>query len=82
MEEHMEHFLKVFQWLKENKLYAKFEKCKFEVMKVDFIGHIITQKGLKMDDHKVKANLDWEPSRLRSRLKIIPKIVLLLSQVH
>jgi hypothetical protein len=58
MEEHVEHFRKVLQWLRENKLYVKFEKCEFGVTKVDFIGHIITQEGLKMDDHNVKAILD------------------------
>jgi hypothetical protein len=63
MEEHLEHLQKVFQRLRENKLYAKFEKCKFGVMEVDFLGHRITQEGLKMDDHKVKAILDWEPPR-------------------
>jgi hypothetical protein len=42
-------------------LYAKFEKCNFGVAEVDFLGHRITQKGLKMDDHKVKEILDWEP---------------------
>ncbi len=65
----MEHFFKVFQWLIENKLYAKFEKCKFRVTKMDFIGHIITQEGLKMDDCKVKAILDWKPPRLILALK-------------
>jgi regulator of PEP synthase PpsR (kinase-PPPase family) len=54
----VEHLRKVFQRLKENKLYAKFEKCEFEVTEVDFLGHRITQKGLKMDDHKVKVILD------------------------
>jgi len=49
MEEHAEHLRKVFQRLRENKLYAKFEKCKFEVMEVDFLGHRITQEGLKME---------------------------------
>jgi hypothetical protein len=44
-------------------LYAKFEKCEFGVTEVDFLGHRITQEGLKMDDHKVKAILDWEPRR-------------------
>ncbi len=72
MEEHVEHLRKVFQRLRENKLYAKFEKCKFEVMEVDFLGHKIIEEGLKMDDHKVKAILDWEPlgsvSALRSFL--------------
>ncbi len=55
MEEHAEHLRKVFQRLRENKLYAKFEKCEFGVSEVDFLGHRITQEGLKMDDHKVKV---------------------------
>jgi hypothetical protein len=39
------------------------------VTKVDFLGHRITQEGLKMDDHKVKAILDWEPLRSISALR-------------
>jgi hypothetical protein len=58
LEEHAKHLRKVFQRLRENKLYAKFEKCEFGVTEVDFLGHKITQEGLKMDDHKVKAILD------------------------
>jgi hypothetical protein len=57
MEKHAEHLRKVFQRLRENKLYAKFEKCKFGVSEVDFLGHMITQEGLKMDDHKVNDTL-------------------------
>jgi hypothetical protein len=53
----------VFQRLKENKLYAKPEKCKFRVTEVDFLGHRIIQEGLKMDENKVKAILDWEPPK-------------------
>jgi len=60
LEEHAGHLRKVFQRLRENKLYAKLEKCKFGVTEVDFLGHRITQEGLMMDDHKVKAILDWE----------------------
>jgi len=69
LEEHAEHLWKVFQRLKENKLYAKLEKCEFRVTKVDFLGHRITQEGLKMDDHKVKAILDWEPPKSVSALR-------------
>ncbi len=54
----MEHFWKVFQRLRENKLYIKFEECEFGVTEVDFLGHRIMQEGLKMDDHNVKAILD------------------------
>jgi hypothetical protein len=63
LEEHAEHLRKVFQRLRENKLYAKLEKCEFGVTEVDFLGHRITQEGLMMDDHKVKAILDWEPPK-------------------
>ncbi len=74
MEEYVEDLWKVFQRLKENKLYVKFEKYKFGMTEMDFLGHKITQEGLKMADHKVKAILDWEPPRwvptLRSFLKL------------
>jgi hypothetical protein len=63
MEEHAEHLRKVFQRLQENKLYAKLEKCEFGVTEVDFLGHRITQEGLMMNDHKVKAILDSEPPK-------------------
>ncbi len=68
-EEHAEHLRKVFQRLRENKLYAKLEKCEFGVTEVDFLGHRITQEGLKMDDHKVKAILDWESPKSVPALK-------------
>jgi len=63
LEEHAEHLRKVFQRLRENKLSTKFEKCKFGVTEVDFLGHRIIQEGLKMDDYKVKAIVDWEPPK-------------------
>jgi hypothetical protein len=69
LEEHAEHLRKVFQRLRENKLYAKLEKCKFRVTEVYFLGHKITQKGLKMDDHKVKAIVDYKPPKSISALK-------------
>jgi hypothetical protein len=43
VEEHVEHLWKVFQRLRGNKLYTKFEKCEFGVMEVDFLGHMITK---------------------------------------
>ncbi len=69
LEKHVEHLWKVFQRLRENKLYAKLEKCEVGVIEVDFLGHRITQEGLKMDDHKVKAIVDWEPPNSVSALR-------------
>jgi hypothetical protein len=69
LEEHAEHLRKVFQRLKENKLYAKLEKCKFRVMEANFLGHKIIQEGLKMDKRKVKAIVDWEPPKSMPALR-------------
>jgi len=69
MEEHLKHLWKLLKRLRENMLYAKFKKYKFRVMKVDVLGHKITQEGLKMDDHKVKTILDYEPPRLVPTLR-------------
>ncbi len=74
MEKHVEHFQKMFQRLRENKLLARFEKCKFGVMEVDCLGHRITQEGLKMGNHKVKAILDWEPPRSVPTLKSFKRL--------
>ncbi len=82
LEGHAEHLQKVFQRLKENKLYTKFKKCKFGVTEMDFLGHRITQEGLKIDDHKVKGNCGLGATQIDSGLKILFRIGLLLSQVH
>ncbi len=47
MAEHVEHLWKVFQRLKENKLYVKLKKCEFGVAEVDFLGHRITPRRLE-----------------------------------
>ncbi len=39
LEEHAEHLRKVFQRLRENKLYFKLEKCEFGLKEMDFLGH-------------------------------------------
>ncbi len=51
LEEHAEHLRKVFQRLRENKLYAKLEMCKFRMTKVNFLGHndaLPTPQGTQM----------------------------------
>jgi len=63
-------------------LYAKLEKCEFGVTEVDFLGHNITQEGLMMDDHKVKAILDWEPPKSLVTLRSFLGLASYISQVH
>lgn len=58
-EVHLSHFQRILTLLLENKLYAKRSKCRFGVTKVDYLGHIITAKGVTMDPAKIEAVQAW-----------------------
>jgi hypothetical protein len=66
-EDHMRHVDKVLQLLKEQQLYAKPSKCFFEVKEVQYLGHIASHEGVKVDPNKIKAMMDWSiPKTLKN----------------
>ncbi|PKI49009.1 hypothetical protein CRG98_030596 [Punica granatum] len=58
LKEHTEHFRRVFEILKREKLYSNIKKCQFCQDKVVFLGFVISQRGVEVDEEKVKAI--WE----------------------
>ena len=58
-EEHNRIVLEVLQRLEEHNLFVKPEKCSFQVKEVEFLGMIVSTKGIRMNDDKVKAVLEW-----------------------
>jgi transposase InsO family protein len=58
-EDHLQHVDKVLQLLKEQQLYAKPSKCFFGVKEVEYLGHIVSHEGVKVDPNKIKAMMDW-----------------------
>jgi hypothetical protein len=58
-EDHVQHVDKVLQLLKEKQLYAKPSKCFFGVKEVEYLGHIVSHEGVKVDPNKIKAMMDW-----------------------
>jgi hypothetical protein len=53
------HVDKVLQLLKEQQLYAKPSKCLFGVKEVEYLGHIVSHEGVKVDPNKIKAMMHW-----------------------
>jgi hypothetical protein len=49
----------VLQLLKEQQLYAKPSKCFFGVKEVEYLVHIVSHEGVKVDPTKIKAMMDW-----------------------
>jgi hypothetical protein len=67
-EDHVWHVDKVLQLLKEQQLYAKPSKCFFGVKEVDYLGHIVSHEGVKVDPNNIKAMMDWPiPKTLKNR---------------
>jgi len=58
-EDHIHHIEEVFRVLRANKLYAARDKCEFGKTELQFLGHVVTQNGLKMDSRKTTAISEW-----------------------
>ncbi|GJS92548.1 putative reverse transcriptase domain-containing protein [Tanacetum coccineum] len=58
-EEHEKHLKIILELLKKEQLYAKFLKCDFWLESVQFLGHVINNKGVHVDPTKVEAIQNW-----------------------
>ncbi|GJY12506.1 putative reverse transcriptase domain-containing protein [Tanacetum coccineum] len=58
-EEHGEHLKIILELLKREQLYAKFSKCHFWLESVQFLGHVIDNKGVHVDPAKIEAIQNW-----------------------
>ena len=58
--DHVEHVDKVLQLLEEKQLFAKRSKYFFGVQEVEYLGHIVSHEGVKVDPRKMKAIKEWK----------------------
>ena len=59
LDEHVQHLHCVFNVLRKEKLYANLKKCTFCTNEVTFLGYIVNEKGIHVDQEKVKVIRDW-----------------------
>ncbi|GKC89337.1 hypothetical protein Tco_1149986, partial [Tanacetum coccineum] len=63
---HLEHLECVFNYLQEHQFYVKKTKCVFGAETLEYLGHMISGSGVKIDPKKVIAVHDWpEPTTQR-----------------
>ncbi|GJV78676.1 ty3-gypsy retrotransposon protein [Tanacetum coccineum] len=56
---HLEHLECVFRCLQEHQFYVKRSKCVFGTGELEYLGHIISARGVQVDPKKVSAVGDW-----------------------
>jgi hypothetical protein len=58
-EEHEKHLHLVLHKLRDHQLYAKMCKCEFWLKEVPFLGHVISEGGISIDQSKIEDVLSW-----------------------
>ncbi|GJS68987.1 putative reverse transcriptase domain-containing protein [Tanacetum coccineum] len=72
-EEHGEHLKIILKLLKKEQLYGKFSKCDFWLEYVQFLGHVIDNKGIHVDSAKVEAIRNWATPTTPIKVRNIKK---------
>ena len=69
-EKHAERLRMTLEILRKEKLFAKFSKCEFWLKEVQFLGHVVSNEGIKVDPTNIAAVLNWKrpktPTKVRS----------------
>jgi hypothetical protein len=65
--DHLAHLCQVLTVLQDHQLFAKESKCRFGVSEIDYLGHLISNHGVRADPSKLEAMLQWPlPSNLKA----------------
>ncbi|CAI7800201.1 unnamed protein product [Closterium sp. NIES-53] len=60
-EKHLKDLEEVFRHLQENRLIRKCSKYEFLKLELEFLGHMVSSEGVKIDPCKVDAIAKWKP---------------------
>ena len=69
-EDHLAHLREAFQLMKRHRLRLNLDKCEFGVKYGNFLGFLVSQRGIKMAPNQVKAIRKMQPLQQRNRYKL------------
>jgi hypothetical protein len=52
---HLKHVTKVFEILRQHTFFVKANKCTFRQSELEYLSHIVTNQGVKVDSSKIIA---------------------------
>ncbi|GJP66737.1 hypothetical protein CLOP_g23646 [Closterium sp. NIES-67] len=60
-EQHLKDLEVFFQRLQRHRLITKGSKCEFLKQEMEFLGHVISTEGIRIDPKKLRAIQEWKP---------------------
>jgi transposase InsO family protein len=58
-QEHVQHLREVLTVLREQRLFARVDKCHFNKSELKYLGHVVGAEGIKVDPSKIAAVTAW-----------------------
>ena len=58
-EAHLSHLEKALQLLLKHQLFAKRSKCVFAKQEVEYLGHLVSNRGVSAEATKIEAMINW-----------------------
>jgi hypothetical protein len=66
IDQHRHHVQEVLSRLRKHGLYAREDKCEFHKTQVEFLGYILSERGLEMAQDKIETIQNWpEPRKVK-----------------
>ena len=62
-ENHDTHLRVVLETLRKEQLYMKLSKCEFWLNEVFFLGHLVSEEGIRVDPRKIEVIIEWKLPR-------------------
>lgn len=57
--DHVHHLQLILQALIQHRYHLKYSKCSFGQRQLDYLGHVISGRGVQPDPSKIQAIIDW-----------------------
>ncbi|XP_026416204.1 uncharacterized protein LOC113311598 [Papaver somniferum] len=69
MDTHLKHLEVTLKTLQDHSLFSKLSKCTFGQNQVEYLGHIITGKGIAADPSKISCMVNWPTPTILKALR-------------
>jgi hypothetical protein len=66
---HLKNVETLLKILQENKFHANKSKCSFEQKEIVFLGHVVSDEGIKVDPKKIEAVTEWPRPKSMTSLR-------------
>ena len=68
-QDHLQHLEQTFQVLLQNQFVLKLSKCSFAQTQVEYLGHIVSNRGVEPVASKISVIQQWPPPRTTKALR-------------